>query len=495
MHICVIGTGTAGLMAAGVFATREYVTKVTLIGSARIPTIGVGESTTLNFEDTNRIFVEDYSEMVREIDGALKYGVYYENWNPGKGWINYFKSRWQTETNGISLWDYNLILGNLPKNIHVHDICAKKMFEYAERHHVVLDRELYQNTDYPTSWHFDAGKYIAYITNLHKRNPKIDFIVDTVVDCKFKVENNIEVISKVILESGSELSADFYINSTGGSDINEKVFKEKYISLSDRLLTDRALFYPLKFSNKKAQFHPYTVAKTMNCGWRWITPTYSRIGTGYVFSTKYISDEDAIKEFVNDIGDPSIKPNVVNFVPRYSAHTLKPNSITIGMANGFMEPLDAPGLSVTSMNILNLLDYLDEYPNRKHIMNDVHNPNHEWNRIMRRQNRKVSVFYEFWSSFVFAQYKNCHRRDTEFWRDYTSLESEHYDDIYSHLHSKEYWDYYGLPPYIFQQTLAGRNVPWKTYTEEVPFLLREREAETVHHLDYIELVRDGRVFV
>jgi tryptophan halogenase len=495
MHICVIGTGTAGLMAAGVFATREYVKKVTLIGSARIPTIGVGESTTLNFEETNRVFVEDYSEMIREIDAALKYGVYYQNWNEGKGWINYFKSHWQTEINGISMWDYNLLLGNLPSKVHVHDLCAKKLFDYAEEYKVVLDRNEYQETDYPTSWHFDAGKYITYITNLHKKNPKIDFVVDTVVDCKFDCQNNIEIISKLILESGEELSADFYINSTGASTINEKVFKEKYISLSDRLITNRALFYPLKYTNKREQFHPYTVAKTMNCGWRWITPTYSRIGTGYVYSTDHISDDDAIKEFVNDIGDPSIVPNVVDFIPRYSNHTLKPNSMTIGMANGFQEPLDAPGLSVTSMNILNLMDYFDDYPNRKHIINDVYNPNHGWNRIIKKHNRKISTFYEFWSTFIFAQYKNCHRKDTQFWIDYTSMKSDHYDEVYDHLHSKEFWDYYGLPPYIFQQTLSGRNIQWKTYTNEMPFFLREREAETLHHLDFINGVRDGLILV
>jgi len=315
------------------------------------------------------------------------------------------------------------------------------------------------------------------------------------VDCQFKIDNNIEVISKLILESGEELTADFYINSTGASTINERVFKEKYISLSDRLITNRALFYPLKYTNKREQFHPYTVAKTMNCGWRWITPTYSRIGTGYVYSTDYITDEEAIKEFVNDIGDPSIVPNVVDFIPRYSNYTLKPNSITIGMANGFQEPLDAPGLSVTSMNILNLMDFFDDYPNRKHILTDIHNPTHEWNRIIKRHNRKISTFYEFWSTFIFAQYKNCHRRDTEFWIDYTNMKSDHYDEVYDNLHSKEFWDYYGLPPYIFQQTLSGRNVQWKTYTNEMPFFLREREAKTMHHLDFIEGVRKNKIHV
>lgn len=496
MHICIVGTGAAGLMAAGVLSKKDYVKKITLIGSDKIPTIGVGESTTLNFEEVNKIFVNDYSELVRESDAALKYGVYYQNWNEGKGWINYFKSDHQTEMNGISMWDYHVLLGNLPKNTYIHDICAKKLFNHATNNQVVVNRPEYQDTDYPTSWHFDAGKYISYILNLHKKNPKINVSSDTVVDCKFKYQNNIRSISKIILESGNVVEADYYIISTGGSKINENIFKHDYHSLSDILITDRALFLPLEYTNKKNQFHPYTIAKTMNCGWRWITPTYSRIGTGYVFSSKHISDEDAVKEFLGDIRDSSLTPNIVNFTPKHTKDSFRSNSLTLGMSSGFLEPLDAPGLLVTCMVILHISELLDFKDVRNQITEDLHNPNNLWNSILvKHENSMVNTFYKFWSTFIFAQYKNCHRRDTEFWKDYSCIENSHYNEVIDQLWNGHYWDYHGLPPYVFNQTLAARHISWETKTNELPFLLQERDAKTIHHLDFINGVRDGVLLI
>jgi hypothetical protein len=98
----------------------------------------------------------------------------------------------------------------------------------------------------------------------------------------------------------------------------------------------------------------------MKNGWRWITPTQSRIGTGYVFSDNHISVDEATNEFLDDIGDKTIKPFLVDFNPKYIKNPFKTNSCTIGMSNGFLEPLDAPGLALTNGNIINLIDVLDK---------------------------------------------------------------------------------------------------------------------------------------
>ena len=159
MHICIVGTGAAGLMAACLLKEKGYVKKISLIGSPHIPTIGVGESTTLNFEELHQKFDDNLSDFVRESDAVVKYGVYYHGWNPGKNWLHYFKTKDQTALNGVDHLLYGISLGNKPKDVFIHDIYGTKLFDYANKHQIVYEREKYFQ-EYPFSWHFDAGKYI-----------------------------------------------------------------------------------------------------------------------------------------------------------------------------------------------------------------------------------------------------------------------------------------------------------------------------------------------
>lgn len=97
----------------------------------------------------------------------------------------------------------------------------------------------------------------------------------------------------------------------------------------------------------------------MKYGWRWIIPTQYRIGTGYVFSDNHISVDEATNQFLEDVGDKTIKPFVVNFNPKCNERTFKTNSCTIGMSNTFLEPLDASGVSL-SIDAINMLTSLLE---------------------------------------------------------------------------------------------------------------------------------------
>jgi len=493
MHICIVGTGAAGLMAACLFKEKGYVKKISLIGSPHISTIGVGESTTLSFEEMHRKFDDNFSNFVTDSDAAVKYGVYYQGWNPGKNWLHYFKTEKQTFFNNVDHLRYGISLGNKPKDVFIHDIYGTKLFEYANNHKIVYERKEYSQ-EYPFSWHFDAGKYIKYLKNLCEQSKKIEMIYDTAVSCEFKHENQIKSISKLRLESGREVVADFYINSSGASGKSGNVFQVEYQLLTDVLLTNRALFLPLKYNNKKEQFHPYTIAKTMKNGWRWITPTWSRIGTGYAFSSNHVSDDKAVEEFLEDIGDSSLEPNVVDFTPKISEETFGSNYINVGMANGFLEPLDAPGLSIGSATTEELAVHLNSYSNRDHILNDLHNPNHGWNKTTKDLNEDSRLIFKFWCAFILNQYKTCHRRDTEFWKDHTSVEYDYYDFLMQNLHNPEVWPDYGASM-MFHQTLAARNIQWDTGMDDVPIALSDRDAPTMNHYDFIKAIRDGSIIV
>ena len=461
MNICIIGTGVSGLMTACELLNLDFIKKITIIGSSKIPSIKVGESTTLPFYT----FIKEnfiIKEFIRSSDAAVKYGVYYENWSK-RNFIHYFGSDNSFSKKSTIERTYCEMLANKDPDIHIHDLIGNKMWNFIKKNQVSLNCE-----EYPHSWHFDAGKFKLFMKNYLKKNKKVSIIDDKIIDCKFLIEDRIHYI---LGESKKKYTADYFVNCCGDNEVNKKVFKEEYVSLSSYLLTNKALVYPLEYTNKKEQFHPYTTAKTMNCGWRWITPTQSRIGTGYVFSDNHISVDEATNEFIEDIGDKTIRPFLVDFNPKYNKKQFKTNSCTIGMSNGFLEPLDAPGLAFTNAGIVNLIKILKGTCKVNGVTNRNHNYDYWW---------------QWWCAFILHQYKTCWRNDTEFWIDHKNVKCDFYDQIIDSM--------YYAPMDLFERheyemlfkTTAGKDIQWKSKLTQKPFPIEQLDTKTIHHLEYIQ---------
>ena len=351
MHICIVGTGASGWMAAHSLHQLPNIKKVTIVGSDKIPTIGVGESTTLNFMafirdtfgyDLNRP-CKHFMKFLVDIDAALKYGVYYENWAE-QSFLHEFCNM------SASVMNQERLLGAKPKGEPVNEYISD-MTKYVFNNHIYFRpyNKLDGNDTMPCSVHFDANMFIRTLQEKAKEAEKIEHLVGTAIDLIYEGED----AKTLVLEDGRKIDADYFVSCIGKTAFNQKVFREEYKWYGDVLLTNRAVAGPMEYTDKRKQFHPYTVARTMKNGWRWITPTWSRVGTGYVFSNNHISDDEAIHEFLQNVGDRNFKidPFIVDFTPRKAIKSFKKNTCTIGMAAGFVEPLDAPGLSLTSNEI------------------------------------------------------------------------------------------------------------------------------------------------
>lgn len=468
MNICIIGTGVSGWIACIMLKKFEFIKKITIIGSSKIPSIGVGESTTATFVDQvlNNVNLKNF---VQESDAAVKYGVYYKNWSK-RDFIHYFKSDNDfLRTNNVKeTWGEKL--ANKNPDTHIHDLIGNKMWNFVQKNEVSLNTE-----EHIHSWHFDAGKFINFLKKINLKDEKVNFIDDTIIDCKFLVGDQIQYI---VGESKIKYTADYFINCCGDNKLNEKVFKEEYESLSSYLLTNKALVYPLKYTNKKDQFHPYTVAKPMKHGWRWITPTQSRIGTGYVFSDNHISIDEATNEFLEDIGDKTIQPFLVDFNPKFNKRPFKSNSCTIGMSNGFLEPLDAPGISITISAIKYLIEILKYKKDISKLLS--------FNKKIYKSNIEMCLGYEWWCAFILHQYKTCWRNDTQFWIDHKNVKCDFYDQIidsmyYVPTHLLEKHEYM-----MFFLTTAGKDIQWKSKVTQKPFPVEQLDTKTIHHLEYIQ---------
>lgn len=466
MNICIIGSGASGWITCTTLKKLDFIKKITIIGSSKIPTIGVGEGTTVDFVHSvlNNLELGDF---VRETDASAKYGVLYQNWSK-RNFLHYFTSPIEEK------WENIFVLGNKDPETYIHDLRHKKLWDFIQKNEVSLDTRIHSH-----SWHFDAGKFISFLKKVNLESDKVSFVDDKIVDCKF-LGNEIQYI---VGENNQKYTADYFVNCCGDNSLNEKIFKEKYISFSSCLLTNKAVFSPLQYTNKRDQFHPYTVAKTMNYGWRWITPTQSRIGTGYVFSDNHVSVDEAINEFVQDIGDSTIQPLVIDFNPRYNENPFKKNSCTIGMSSGFLEPLDAPGLSLTNDAIKFLVEILK-----------VKNKNKTPISILNKVNNNFRFCQKVWCSFILQQYKTCWRDDTLFWIDHKNVKCSLYDEMYDLIFKKFAFDekfYHKIqhlpidPPFPIITT-AAKDVQWDTKITQMPTPIEQPDTETMHHLDYIQ---------
>jgi len=414
---------------------------------------------------------DEYNKFLVDIDAAMKYGVSYEGWSEHT-YLHAF-------------------LGN--KNLQGYMLGQKLSSDPANPYLMPLHEEIYKKNICPDlnqqgySFHFDANKFIAAMQKLSNKNSKIIHIDDTVIDSVY-IEDK---VSKIVLEKQGLLEADFFISCIGQSAFNAKVFKEEYHSYSNELLTDKALFYPLKYKNKREQFHPYTVAKTMKNGWRWITPTWSRIGTGYVFSSNHVSVDQATDEFLNDIGDKSIIPNLIDFYPRKAKKTFKINSCTLGMAAGFLEPLDAPGLAILIWSIDKLVPLL------RYINSNI--PTED---IINKLNNQMSEHYDWWVSFILHQYKTSSRSDSQFWIDHKNVKFDHYDKIIENLYNVKNingkLNFNASHPditmgefFMFYNTTSGKGINWPT---EEDYLIDKKYPPSdillINHLDYLQGIHD-----
>lgn len=245
MHICVIGDGVAGLMSANFFASKDYINKITLIGSPKIPTIGVGESTTLNFETLHNFFDEDLNSFIKESDACVKLGVLYSNWSK-KEFLHHFKMPSLYKKYDITAVEYSNYLGNKNSDTYIHDLIGNKLVKDAKNNLIPES-----NYFYGRSWHFDAGKYISYLKKLSKNNKKIELLDDTVVQCEFGGEG---IIESVKLESNKEIKSDYFIICTGHNEKTSKIFNIKYKSLTDVLLTNKDYFFQRNIKIREKNF-------------------------------------------------------------------------------------------------------------------------------------------------------------------------------------------------------------------------------------------------
>lgn len=393
-RIVIAGGGTAGWMAAGLLSqTLGKNLDIKLVESDDIPTVGVGEATIPPLMTFHKMLDIDEREFLAEVNGTFKLGISFENWrDKGHKYIHSFgyagKDCWACSF--LHFW-----LAGKAKGIDYPygDYCAELLASHKNKFAVLPNGRM----NY--AYHMDAGRYAAF---LRRRSEKLG--VERVEGKIEKVNLNPDngEIQSLTLASGKQVDGDFFIDCTGFRGLLiEQSLHAGFEDWSHWLPCDRALAVQTESVGEPI---PYTRSIAHDAGWQWRIPLQNRVGNGLVYSSRYLSDEQARETLLGNLeGEPITDPKPIQFrTGTRRKHWVK-NCLALGLASGFLEPLESTSIHLIQRS---LVRFVQLFPASGHmVQSDID----EFN-----QQTKLEV--ERIRDFIILHYKVTERDDTPFWR-------------------------------------------------------------------------------
>ena len=341
-NITIVGGGSAGWMTATTLAKVFPKKNISLIESPNIATVGVGESTIGQLRQWCALIGLKDKEFIPHTDASLKLSIKFTDFYKKGTAFHYPFGKMDTQGNhaGFNDWWFKKIAKPNTPTSNFAEVMHPGMALINENK--CTDREIENlpwSYKHDTAFHFDATKFGLWLRD-HMCIPKgVKHIKETI--------NTIEVDEHGIKSLNKKHKADLFIDCTGfRSRLLSDTMKEPFESYNDLLPNDSAWATRIKYKNKKKELVSYTNCTAYNNGWIWNIPLWSRIGTGYVYSSKFVDDETALKEFKKYLGRSSEDLEFRNIKMRVGIHRRLwvKNVCAIGLAAGFIEPLESNGL-------------------------------------------------------------------------------------------------------------------------------------------------------
>ncbi|HLI17864.1 MAG TPA: tryptophan halogenase family protein [Rhodanobacteraceae bacterium] len=397
-RVVIVGGGTAGWMAAALLARGLGRTcEIRLIESAEIGTVGVGEATIPQILHINQFLGIDEDELMRFTHGTYKLGVQLNGWGRiGDSYIHAFGDiglplgllpfhhywlRNRNRAGASSLWTYSLNAA----------AAAANRFARLDR---VGDSPL---GGIRYAYQFDAARYAQY---LRGRIPEgaVKRTEGKVVGVNLRGEDGF--IESLKLDSGEIIEGDFFIDCSGFRGLLiEGALKTGYENWQHWLPCDRALAVA---SARTTPMRPYTQATARTAGWQWRIALQHRTGNGHVYCSRFISDDEAAAQLLANLeGEPLEEPRPLRFVTGMRKLAWNRNCLALGLAAGFMEPLESTSIHLVQSG---LARFLGMFPDR-----------HCDPLLVDTYNRQTRFEYERVRDFLILHYKATERRDTPFW--------------------------------------------------------------------------------
>ena len=370
--ILIVGGGSSGWMTAAAIAKKLPHIKLTLIESPNIPVIGVGESTIGHINQFFHLLELKDEDWMPHCNATYKTSIKFidfrENPKEEPHTFHYPFGIFDMTDKPRKLMDWFLYQaehGTLdPKNFaeFYHDNILMTDANKMTRNEDHKVRGFNFKAD--TAYHMDASAFGAYLRDNICLPAGMTHILDTVLDATLNEDGSIK---EIITENSGTLTADLYIDCTGfKSMLLEQKMGVEFKSFGDTLLNDSAIATTIPYIDKEREMENYTSCTALDAGWVWNIPLWHRIGTGYVYSSKYATQEEAEAQFRKHLAsnrmlfpdaDRAANCEVRHIKIKHGVHdhAWEKNVVAIGLANGFIEPLESTGLMLTHECIIKLV--------------------------------------------------------------------------------------------------------------------------------------------
>lgn len=398
IRIVIAGGGTAGWMVAASMAHfLENGFQVSLVESEEIGTVGVGEATIPQIRLFNDALGLDENAFLAATQGTFKLAIEFVGW--GKADSRYMHA----------FGDVGRDVGLLP--FHQNWVRARQegiaedLSAYSLNNLAALGNRMQRGPartsnmlpQMPYAFHFDAGLYANYLRRFAEARG-VERHEGIITDIERDGESG--DIMTLTLDNGAKVSGDFFVDCTGFRGLLiEQTLKSGYEDWTHWLPCNRALAVP---SERAKDFTPYTRASAHAAGWQWRIPLQHRTGNGIVYSSDYLSDDEAAAHLLANLdGKPLADPRPINFVTGKRREIWKNNVIAVGLASGFMEPLESTSIHMIQSAIQRILKLM---PGRATTQADRD-----------EYNRQTDFEYERIRDFLILHYI-ANERDEPFWQ-------------------------------------------------------------------------------
>jgi tryptophan halogenase len=397
--VAILGGGTAGWMAAALLAKAlGPLVSIVLVESEDIGTVGVGEATIPQIRHINAFLGLDENAVMRAAQATFKLGIQFNDWlRLGHSYMHSFS-------------DIGLPYGLLPFQqywLRAHAMGqAQDLWAYSINAQAAAQNRFARMERVGSSplagvryaYHFDAGLYARHLRGVAEALGVVRH-EGKVARVELRTEDGF--IEALALESGARIEAGLFIDCSGfRALLIEDALQAGYDDWRHWLPCDRALAVA---SARVAPLRPYTQANARAAGWQWRIPLQQRSGNGHVYCSEFISDDEAVSVLLANIEGPALgEPRALRFTTGMRKHVWLRNCVALGLAAGFMEPLESTSIHLIQSGISRLLSL---WPDRSF------DP-----ALGTEYNRQTRFEYERIRDFLVLHYRTTQRDDTPFWR-------------------------------------------------------------------------------
>jgi tryptophan halogenase len=400
-RVVIVGGGTAGWMTAAalskIFGAMDGLA-IELVESEAIGTVGVGEATIPQLTLFNNLLGIDEDEFIKATHGTYKLGIEFRDWTRlGHSYVHPF-GFYGVDMAGIEF--------------HHHWLKARALGDTSELEEYSISavaglksRMMRPRPDLPNSpvsrlvyaYQFDAALYARFLRRLAE-GWGVTRTEGKIIDVVQNGESGF--VEAIVLESGARVEGDFFIDCTGFRGLLiEQTLKSGFEDWGHWLPNDRAIAIPCESS---ADEQPLTRATARPAGWQWRIPLQHRVGNGYVYSSAHISDEQALQTLLANLdGQTLADPNFLRFRAGRRKQAWVKNVLAIGLAGGFLEPLESTSIHLIQTGIARLMTL---FPTRRFSDAEI-----------RRYNDRTAREYADIRDFIVLHFHATERDDTDYW--------------------------------------------------------------------------------